>query len=219
MNIQIAQGKTTFKRVQLFGQNTTLSSSLETCRSESSLYPWGTAASVASCVSDSASDTGTITIVGLNASWEEVSETITLTGTTPVVGAQSFTRINSVTSSAAAVGTITISCSSVVLATVLPGDVIAYRGVYSVPAGKIGYLCGYTVGCPKGSDAHVVAFVREFGGVFAEKSLVHVYESTHCHEECVPVVLAPKSDLDFRASTLTNGSDVFINACILIEDV
>lgn len=73
-----------------------------------------TSASVLTLVSSSASDTGgskAITIYG-TASGALTSETLTPTGTTPVVGSTAFQRILGVTKGAAWVGTLTMTSNS-----------------------------------------------------------------------------------------------------------
>lgn len=67
-----------------------------------------TLAGVLTYVSSSASDTTqTVTVYGLNGSNVPISETITLNGTTDVVGTTSFTQVTGASKSAATVGTVT----------------------------------------------------------------------------------------------------------------
>lgn len=69
-----------------------------------------TGASVLTAVSSSASDTQTLTIYGINAAGTAaVSEVLTLTGTTPVVGQVSFSKVCGALLGSAAVGTITVT--------------------------------------------------------------------------------------------------------------
>ena len=62
--------------------------------SASALYPWNTAAGTITAVSTSGSDTGDITIQGLDSDYNFAEETLTLTGTSPVAGSTTFLRVN-----------------------------------------------------------------------------------------------------------------------------
>src|SRR6056300_1561665 len=62
--------------------------------SGTALYPWAHSAGTLSVVSTSGSDTGGVTIQGLDANSDFVEESFTLTGTSTVTGSTSFTRVN-----------------------------------------------------------------------------------------------------------------------------
>lgn len=95
-----------------------------------------TAASTLSIVSSDASDTTqTVYITGRNNSSAEISDTITLTGTTPVVS-NTFTEIRSISKSATTAGRITITADSgaTTVAVMSPND-----KAYSVKAVRLHY--------------------------------------------------------------------------------
>lgn len=79
---------------------------------ESSCAAQPTSASALSIVSSSASDTGTVFIKGTLSTGVEVVETVTLTGTTPVASANSYTGVVQASKNAISVGTITITSNS-----------------------------------------------------------------------------------------------------------
>src|SRR6056300_1613148 len=58
------------------------------------LYDWTYSAGTITVESSSGSDTTDVTISGLDDNYAEVSETLTLTGTSPVSGTQTFSRVN-----------------------------------------------------------------------------------------------------------------------------
>lgn len=116
-------------------------------------YPWIVTAGPASVVSDHINDDGsplgtgarTVTIEGLNSSWAEQSETVTMNGIVPVVTASSWKRIHRMY--VETVGSHTLN-EGTIQATV-DGDVVAeipqdkgqtIMAVYTVPHGKTGYL-------------------------------------------------------------------------------
>lgn len=71
-----------------------------------------TANSTLSIVSSSASDTQTVYVKGFDSNGYEDYETVTLTGTTPVVTTKTYSRITMIAKSAVTVGVITITSNS-----------------------------------------------------------------------------------------------------------
>jgi len=108
-----------------------------------------TANGILKVVSDSASDTGTVRIWGLNSASVYVSEQITLNGVTPVSGTVTWLAggVDKIVKSALTVGTITVKDSAdTELMTIAPRD---YNNKYlridlqSPPdKGYTGYICG-----------------------------------------------------------------------------
>ena len=108
-------------------------------------YPFPASAGTISVVSASASDTAvTMLITGLDSTFAPQTESVTLTGTTPVVTTKSFLRINKVTTEAGnAVGNVTFTRGATVIAQVNAGIGNTQMAVYTVPAGYTFYLTYY----------------------------------------------------------------------------
>lgn len=123
--------------------------------------------------SDAADDLGStgaekITIEGLDSNWNEVSETITMDGVTPVTGTQTFIRVNrayctQVGSGGVNAGNITISATSA-------GHTESYiplnegqslQAIYSVPANYDFYITGFYFNNAKGDDSIIRIYKRE----------------------------------------------------------
>jgi len=103
-------------------------------------YTFPTAAGTASVVS-SAADTSTVLIQGLDANFNQISESVVLTGTTPVVTSESFLRINgAVVISGNPTGDVTITIGAVTAAKILAGTGKTQGAYYTVPAGYCFYL-------------------------------------------------------------------------------
>lgn len=109
-------------------------------------YNWVTTASVLSIVSSSANDvaagTGgrTLIIQGLDVNYKEISETVTLTGATPVLTTQQFLRINQATIASAGTGqtnagNITITHGGTTVEYIDAGYSITESLHYTVPLG------------------------------------------------------------------------------------
>lgn len=89
-----------------------------------------TNASVVSIVSSSASDTTqSVFVKGMNSSGVEVSENVTLTGTSAAATTNSYARIKSVSKSENTYGAITLTCDSKTIAVLSPKSRIARYSV------------------------------------------------------------------------------------------
>lgn len=108
-------------------------------------YSFPTAATVATVVSSSANDTSAgsgariVFLEGLDANWNQVSDIITLNGTSNVLGTTSFFRVNNarVISSGSGMtnaGTITITVNAKTVRNITIGESLDHTAVYSVPA-------------------------------------------------------------------------------------
>jgi hypothetical protein len=158
---------TGYSNVSKFGVNSTVGSGgFESIWEGSNAYPWPTTAATLSVVSASANDasggTGarTVEIQGLDSSWNLLTETITMNGTTPVVTTGSFLRVfrarvvtaGSLQSNAAQ---ITMSSGGTTLAyitydTIGMGQTL--MAVYTIPNGKTGYIINLNVSSSKDSE-------------------------------------------------------------------
>lgn len=140
-----------------FGYNTNVGTAYEVIWENGNGYTgWLQSAGTVSVTSTSGNDTSSgtharkIVIEGLDASFNEVSETITLTGGTPSLGTQSFIRVFRayVTDVGAYdntnAGNIVIQISGNIVAIIGIGFGQTEMAVYTVPAGKTLYLMRVT---------------------------------------------------------------------------
>lgn len=169
--------------------------------SHSELYPWSAWATpgTLSVVSDSASDTGTVTIIGLNSStWQTQTETITLTGTTPVVTSLSYVRLNYMhyNGSSPNAGEIHANRNGTCIGHIAPGAGIAQGAQYTIPAGYTGYMMQGTANIGKGNDGKGFFKYRPYGGSFQHAMTFLLYQSTFDYTFSVPLPLPEKTDLD-----------------------
>jgi hypothetical protein len=155
----VAQGIVPFaKSVTVFGYNPDVDQTEVTVWPLPSLLSYLTSASTVKISSTSASDTDagtgarTVTIVGLDASHNEITETVTLNGTTAVTTTNSFLHFNSgyvatagSSNSAAGdiyigTGTVTAGIPAVVLGVIKLDFNSFLTGSYTIPAGYTAYL-------------------------------------------------------------------------------
>lgn len=179
--------------------------------SHSELYPWSAwgAGGTLSCVSGSASDTGTLTISGLNSTtWETQTETITLSGTTPVVTTNSFVRLNYAhyNGSSPNVGEIHLNRNGTCVGHIAPNTGIAQGAQYTIPAGYTGYVMQGTANIGKGNDGIGYFKYRPYGGSFQHAMTFLLYQSTFDYTFAVPLALPEKTDMDVTLIASNSGT-------------
>ena len=123
-------------------------------------YAFPASASTMSLVSTSTSDTAvTVLILGLDADYNQISETHTLTGTTPIITTNSFFRINDMVCTAGnAVGDITLSVGANVYSKILAGNGRDQKAVYTVPAGYCFFLTRIDAFCTDANGGKAARF-------------------------------------------------------------
>ena len=183
----------------------TSSSVPESISSQGGLYPFLSSASQLSIVS-TANDTMDVTIKGLDSNHDEITETITLTGTTVVTTTTLFLRVYNMMTSANNVGDITASVGADVLAEIEAGESNSLMAVYTIPRGYTGYLVAVDVSVNKGHDAIVSMYARATGDNFKVQYTSDVYESAYSYKPVTPIKLPEMTDIDFRVTGVENSN-------------
>jgi len=189
------------------------------------LYPWASLATAQTihCISTSASDTATLTLEGLDANYNEQTETVTLTGTSAVTTTNTFLRVFRMTyGDGANVGTITARVTSGTGTVVAQIDV-AYAqtlmAVYTVPAGHTGYMVALDATIDSNKNCQIFMYHRLFGKPFR---IAHIAESTghYRYDYHAPLRIPEKTDVDIRIDDVS-GNDSRVTAnfdIVLIRD-
>lgn len=182
---------------------------------DDTFYPWASLASASTLTVDraSASDAGkTITIVGLDANYNEISENVTLTAATGNATTNAFLRVYRAymyNGSATNVGNIDVKVSTTVVARITAGKGQTLMAVYTVPAGYTAYLTQGVMSIKSGADATGDFFIR-YGGETAFR-IAHTFEvssAEYFYAFHVPFAVPEKSDIDVRASVRSNNARV-----------
>ena len=226
---QIAYHKTLFK----FGFNPDVDDSLETIWAEGGLYSYLSAATVLKVSSSSANDTSagtgarTVELFGLDADYDEINETVILSGQTAVNTTQSFLRVNRmIVRSAgtggtnagviyAGTGTVTSGVPANKYATVSAGDGQSLMALWTVPRGYTAYVTqtDITVATTQNNKYATVSFLaRPFGEVFQVKDKFAKSESGHNQVYTFPLKFEEKTDLEMRCIGDSAGADISIAA-------
>ena len=218
--LAVAKGDFTgYSKVSKFGRNPGVKSAdYESIWDGSNLYPWPTAAETLSVVSDDADDTSagtgarTVEIEGLDSSWNVLTETVTMNGLTPVITTGLFLRVyraRVVTAGSTGTneGTITMTntTSSNVIAQISvdnSGFGQTLMAVYTIPAGKTGYLISVNGSSSKDNEHTFRLLARDntvTDAAWNTKELMNARGGFNIYKKFAINKYTEKTDLDFQA--------------------
>jgi len=188
------------------------------------LYPWASLSSAQTiyCISTSGSDTAVLSIEGLDANYNEITESVTLTGTSAVTTTNAFLRVFRMTYDADNAGDITartVSASGTIVAQIDTGYAQTLMAVYTIPAGFTGYLVALDATIDGTKTCQVLMYHRLFGKPFR---IAHIAESDghYRYEFVAPLTVPEKTDIDIRVAEVS-GNDARVTAnfdLVLIRD-
>lgn len=206
--------------LNIFGFNRTVGTTYETIWDDSANYVYPSSAVAMDVVSSSALDTMQVLINGLDANYEAISETVTLTGTSAVTTSTAFFRINSaVILSGSNAGDISISNGGTKYAFIGAEIGTTQSSVYTVPAGHSIYL--FRIDCTSGTvNGQKYLYLRNVATNSAGRTL-RVTEATFFEsvsfDRQVPFKIEEKTDFHFEAksSSSTNEVSLFVEAILV----
>ena len=223
-DINIALGNVTgMTQVFKHGYNPSFQNAVEESFWDGSvIYPWSAWSSTGtlSVVSTSGSDTGDLTIYGLDTDYAIQQETITLTGTTPVVTLNNWARVHemSYTDGTPNVGTISATRGATVISTMLAGFGRTQQAQYTVPAGHTAFLFSGQANMGKGNDGQGRFKYRLFGQTFQVAIVFLLYQNTFDKKFTTPFVLPEKTDLDVTLIVGNSGTIASCNYDLILVD-
>jgi len=185
-------------------------------------YPWASLATAQTiyAISTSASDTSTMTIEGLDADYNEKSETVTLNGLTAVTTTNTFIRVFRMTYDDINVGTLEARVTSgtgTIVAQIEAGDAQTLMAVYTVPAGYSGYLINFDVTIDSKKDCTLMLYTRKFGGL--PFRITHMAEASghYRYDFNAPLKFDEKTDIDVQVDNVSsNDSSVTANFDLIL---
>jgi hypothetical protein len=230
--LQVARGQISWhKRLFQFGTNTAVGTGFSTLwPGGGTLYAYPSAATVLKISSANANDasagTGARTVVvnGLDADYNEISETVILNGQTAVNTVNSYLRFHYMevltagsggTAAGilyAGVGTVTSGVPATIYGYVSVGYNVSEQAFWTVPAGYTAYITSATWSSAN-TTANIAVTgslnIRPLGGVFSVQSTCKMLagNSFDRHFDTAVQVLE-KSDIEMRAASSTAGSSV-----------
>lgn len=225
---QISYHKTLFK----YGSNTDIGASLETIWSAGGIYAYPAAATVmkvsSSSTDDAAAGTGarTIQVYGLDADYNEITETVTLNGQTAVNTTNSYLRvfrafvINAGSGGTAAgtiyigTGTVTSGVPATIYAEIPVGANQTLMAVWTVPANYTAYIARGTLSGASNNAGHAILgklCFRPLGGVMRVAAEVTLNNGFVPFDFEYPIALPEKTDVEVRAIAI-NGLNFYCTA-------
>jgi len=223
--------------INKFGSNTDIDtgSDPETIWSSGGLYAFlssaGTVAVVSSDANDDDGDTGarTIFIEGLDANYDQITETVTLNGTGSVntTTHTNWLRVNrayvvSAGSSETNEGIITMTVGGTTVATIPVEKGQTQQAIYTIPNGYKGYVTNLSGTIVKGSGSSTSADIQYYSrknGVIRlhqEVSLDSTGTSEFNKTYPIPLSFEEKTDLYANALVGANNTSVFVDFGIII---
>ena len=230
-DLQVARGQILGHSIlSLFGYQSSVTTTSIPIWENASTYTYITSASTLTMVSTSASDdtSAKILINGLDSSFNPISETLALNGTTGVTTVNSYFRVNSLlmtspgTGQITNVGTITLKQSSNVVAQINIGVSKSQSTIYTVPAGYSFFLDLAEVNTSNsytGSTiiTYKVQAINNVTGVkltVLQQPFVSIYTASRSSD---PFIYTEKTDIQWQlsASTGTVAAGVIISGKLI----
>jgi len=218
--LQVSRGLVAgHKRVFKFGYNEEIQNIEETIWDVGGIYAYPSSAVTMTATSSSgATDENVqVTIQGLDASYNELSETVTLNASGTATTTGSFLRVNRafVASGTASAGNITIANGGTTYAYVSALHQQTLMAVWTVPAGYTGYLfqvdtTAFTVQNNKVATIRMIT--RELNGVFRTQQKFDLFQASYHQDIVCPQPILEKTDIEFRAVADSSNADLRVSA-------
>lgn len=177
------------------------------------LYPWSafaTAGVITAAIANVADNGKQVTVLGLDANYNEISETFTLSSTGTVAGTVSFIRVFRayISTGTDNVGDVTFTKDGTDVLKITAAKAQTLMAIYTIPAGKTGYLFKGVCSAQSGADGTGNMFVRYFGQ--SAFRIGHSFEVSggggfYEYNFEFPIRIPEKSDIDVRLTTRSNN--------------
>ena len=229
-NLRVSKGEIPgHSFIHKFGENPSVSSVEEVVWDKGGMYEYLNTAQQLSVQSTSSGDSQDnvgawqIRIEGLDENYIEITEVITLQGLISVITSNSFIRVFRMTvistgTSQKASGTISVTYLGITLAQIIDGNNQTLMSLYTIPAGKTGYLIKGKAGATAGKTMSGSFFIRDFGSVFKVAHRFYIYQNNYEYFFSYPIPLEEKSDIEVRVISSSSGGALSAAFDILLID-
>jgi len=193
------------KFIDKFGYNSAVGGSFETVWDGNNVYTYiSTAGTATATSSDTSSDNdGTVEVTGLDANYNEITETLTIGGS---AGTQQFYRVfraRMVTPNTGStnVGNVTITVDSQSAAIITAGYGQTLMALYTVPLKYNAYLIQLDVGAAKDLETEIKILVRNgtSGSAWNTKAFITKRGGFSEKNWRIPIEIPEKHDIEVRA--------------------
>ena len=220
--LQVARGQISWHdKVHKFGFNPLINDAEETIWDVGGIYSYpSTAVKMTATSTDGANDEDVqVNIQGLDADYNEISETVTLNASGTEETNSFFLRVfrASIQGSQEPSGTINITNTGTTYARVTLGNNQTLMCVWTVPAGYTAYLLQKDVTCLTEANnkfGTIRLVSKELGGVFKTKDKFAVQNAHTEIAYSIPLSIPEKTDIEVRAIGSSSNSELHVSASL-----
>ena len=207
------------KRVFKFGYNSDIDNAIEDVWDVGGIYTYQSSALAMTATSGGgATDNGVeVTIQGLDANHDEVSEVVTLAGSGSATTSATYLRVFRafVSGSQEPTDDIDITNGGTIYARIHEDEHQTLMALWTVPAGYTAYLLqadvtAFTEQNNKFAVVHIQT--RELNGVFRTQDKFSIVEATHHQQYQVPLPIPEKTDIRVRAIGSSSNANIALSA-------
>lgn len=216
--LQVARGQISYHSVvNIFGTATAIGTSYRTpweLANTTALPLIGTAAQLDVASSNAADTTQVVQLQGLDANYNQITENVSLNGTTVVTTTQSFKAVNDfITISGNCAGNVTAKIGATVYAQITAGTGRNQAAVYTVPAGFAFYLARIDAFSATATGASkFITFNNK--NTFSDGRVFNVATTTFAQRmdimRVLPFKVSEKVTIEFQAKTNSTTAEVGI---------
>jgi len=196
--------------INKFGYNDQVGTSWETIWDGNNVYTYIASAGTATVASSSSDDNGgTVIVYGLNSSYEEVNETLTIGGSAGTIQFYRVFRAQMVTANTgdANVGTVTVTVDSKSAAIISPDIGQTLMAIYTVPKRKRAYLMQVDAGASKDQEQEIRLVVKHNNsGVWNTKTYHTQRGGFTALKFEVPIIISAEADLEIRGKSSSTSA-------------
>jgi hypothetical protein len=219
--LQVSRGQVAWhKRLLKFGNNPLINDTEETVWEAGGIYVYPTSAITLTATSSAGATDSNIamTVQGLDADYNEISDNIVLSGSGTATTTKQFLRVNRafVTGSKAATGTVSFTNNGITYATV-NSDNQTLMALWTVPAGYTAYILqtDVTVLTEANNKFGTIRFVTRLpGSVFRTQDLFSAQNSSVTRTYSIPLPIPEKTDIEFRAIGSSANAALHVSATV-----
>jgi hypothetical protein len=218
--LQVSRGQITLHyNLHKFGFNSLVQNVEETIWDVGGIYAYpSSAVKMTATSTDGANDEDVqVTIQGLDADYNELSETVTLDGSGTAETNSFFLRVNRafIAGSQEPSGTINITNASTTYARITLGENQSLMAIWTVPAGYTAYMFQNNTTCytEQNNKFGITKLVtREPGGVFRTQDKHTVVLSQNVVDYLIPKSIPEKTDIEMRAIASSSNANLQVSA-------
>jgi len=221
-NIPIAAGLLDgYSHINKFGYRDTIAGSWQTIWDKAADYAYYAAATVTAVADHTGDDNGgTVEVQGLDENYAPVTETLTIGGAASVAQFSRVFRARMVTANTGITNQDEIRIKNGVndVAVIIAGAGQTLMSLYTIPAGKTGYLMKLQGSIDANNDALFRLYARPFGGAFNVKGQFGVFASGFNYDYPVPLRFEEKTDLEVKGLSQNGIGGGAIFDIILVDN-